>query len=110
MEKRPPDLWALVRLVLGFVECDLYEAGQNQLSMPARQQLEQQAHRFWSHILIASSLIGQVHRVKARSGCHRGPAERAGRLVGFGQRHLVAHVRATQPEDYVLRDIGRVVA
>src|ERR1017187_666474 len=31
------------------------------------------------------------------------------RSVGLGQRHAVAHIRAAQPEDHVLGDVGCVV-
>src|ERR1019366_10195346 len=54
---------------LSFVEGDLYEAGQERRSAVAQQQLEQQAHRFRQHILIASSLIELPHW---RQGRRRG--------------------------------------
>src|ERR1017187_7220201 len=40
-----------------FVLVELYEAGQGRRRAAAQQQVKQHADEFWSHILIASSLI-----------------------------------------------------
>ena len=51
----------------GFVKCDSYEAGQGRRRTPSQQQVEQQARRFWSQILIVFSLIALSAGVKTHS-------------------------------------------